>query len=65
MEFESAACASRRNQREEVIDTVWGRNGRGASNFCNVGEETEETLENLGGGVGYYKSFSSLSSQAS
>ncbi len=52
MEFESAACALRRDQREEVIDMVWGRNGWGTSDFCNVGEETLEALENLGGGVG-------------
>jgi hypothetical protein len=53
VEFESAACALRRNQcEEEVIDAVWGRNGWGAGDFCNVGEETVETLENLGGNVG-------------
>jgi len=52
VEFESSACALRRNQREEVIDAVWGRNGWGVGDFCNVWEETVETLKNLGGGVG-------------
>jgi hypothetical protein len=51
VEFESAACALRRNQLDEVIDAVWGRNGWGAGDFCNVEEETVETMENLGGGV--------------
>jgi len=52
VEFESAVCALRRNQLEEVIDTVCGRNEWGTSDFCNVGEETVEKLENFGGGVG-------------
>jgi hypothetical protein len=52
VEFESDAFALRRNRHEEVIDAVWGRNRWGAGDFCNVGKETVETLENLGGGVG-------------
>jgi len=52
VEFESAACILRRDQHEEVTDAIWRRNGWGASDFHNVGEETVETLENLGCGVG-------------
>jgi hypothetical protein len=44
VEFESAAGTLRRDQREEVVDAIWGRNGWGAGDFCNVGEETVEAL---------------------
>ena len=37
MEFESAAGALRRDQREEVVDVIWERNGWGADDFFNVG----------------------------
>jgi hypothetical protein len=45
-------CTLRRNQREEVIYAVCGREGWGAGDFCNVGEDAVKTLENFGGGVG-------------
>ncbi len=51
MEFESAACALRRKQREEVIDAVRGRSGWSTGNVSNVREEALETLENVGGCV--------------
>jgi hypothetical protein len=38
-----------RKQCEEVIDLVWGRNGWSADDFCNMGEEAVETLEDFGG----------------
>ena len=44
MEFESAAGALRRDKREEVVDAIWGRNGWGAGDFCNVWEETVKSL---------------------
>jgi len=44
-------CTLRRNQREEVIYAVCGRDGWGAGDFCNVGEDAVETLENFGVGV--------------
>ncbi len=51
MEFESAMCALRRNQREEVIDMVGGRSGWSTGNFSNVREEAVEMFENVGGCV--------------
>jgi len=47
VEFESALCALRRNLREEVIDALWGRNGWSTGDFCDVGEEAVETLDNF------------------
>ncbi len=51
MEFESAACALRRNQCEEVIDAGGGRSGWSTGNISNVREEAMETFENVGGCV--------------
>jgi hypothetical protein len=51
MEFESAVCALRRNQREEVIDVIGGRNGWSTGDISNVREEALETFENVGGCV--------------
>ncbi len=56
MEFESAAYALRRNQREEVIDAVGGRSGWSTGNISNVRDEALEMFENVGGCVdGYIK----------
>ncbi len=49
MEFESAACALRKNQHKEVIDAVGGRSGWSTGDVSNVREETLETFENVGG----------------
>jgi hypothetical protein len=38
-------------QREEVIYAVCGREGWGACDFCNVGEDAVKTFENFGVGV--------------
>jgi hypothetical protein len=51
VEFESAACALRRNQREEVIDAVGGRIGWSTGDFSNVREEAVEMFENVEGCV--------------
>ncbi len=51
MEFESAVCALRRNQHEEVIDAVGGRSGWSTDDFSNVREEAVEMFENVGGCV--------------
>jgi hypothetical protein len=51
VEFESAECALRRNQCEEVIDAVGGRSGWITGDFSNVREEAVETFENVGGCV--------------
>ena len=51
MEFESAACALRRNQREEVIDAVRGRSGWSRGDVSIVREEAVERFENVRGCV--------------
>jgi hypothetical protein len=50
--FDLTSCTLRRNQRKEVIYVVCGRDGWGAGDFCNVGEDAVKLLENFGGVVG-------------